>query len=212
VKVVVLRRETHLPPVANRGPMPSMIPFVPGHPEGADPLRAASAMPHQSAPAKADGAAIIAQIAQSLAGRPDAAPIADAKAVTPPPAPSAPAASMAVKMVEIQLHPAALGTITVSMRLSAAGLKVSMTASVRETAQMLQEQRSELVDLIRRAGYGSSDVTVEQAAAVGSDADGDAGQPSSGDGREHRDRPRQPFPDQPDAPAWDGTTPRSLMI
>jgi chemotaxis protein MotD len=74
-------------------------------------------------------------------------------------------------VLEIQLHPATLGVITITMRLSGSGLKISFAASSRDSAQILQEQRAELTELIRRAGYGSPEVTVELAASTENSGD-----------------------------------------
>jgi flagellar hook-length control protein FliK len=99
-------------------------------------------------------------------------------------------------VVEIQLHPASLGALTVTMRLSSAGLKVNVTASVRETAQRLDTDKAELNELIRRAGYDAAEISIEAASATDADAGGD------GAAGEDRDRPaRSESAEPPPAPA-----------
>ncbi|ORE95781.1 hypothetical protein ATO13_02945 [Stappia sp. 22II-S9-Z10] len=88
-----------------------------------------------------------------------------------------------VRVVEIQLQPAALGSLTVTMRLSGSGLKVSVVASVKETAARLSEDRSELTQLIRRAGYEASEITVEAASAPSGGGEGEGDASAGGGGR-----------------------------
>ncbi|WP_226577967.1 flagellar hook-length control protein FliK [Acuticoccus sediminis] len=93
-----------------------------------------------------------------------------------------------VRVVEIQLQPAALGSLTVTMRLTAGALKVSVVASHRETATRLNEDRGELTQLIRRAGYDASEITVEAAASTQSGWGDDNPSPGGGDRREFEER------------------------
>ncbi|MCF3932455.1 flagellar hook-length control protein FliK [Acuticoccus sp. M5D2P5] len=102
-----------------------------------------------------------------------------------------------VRVVEIQLQPASLGTLSVTFRLTPYGLKVTMSANMRDTAQRLQDDRAELVDLIRRAGYGKVDVSIETASAAG-DPGTSGGFEGRSDARPGGRRDRHPagaFPD-----------------
>lgn len=99
-----------------------------------------------------------------------------------------------VRVVELQLQPAALGTLTVTMRLSSSGLKVNVSASLRETATRLSEDRAELTQLIRRAGYEASEITVEAASpsqgfSGGEDSPSRDERPDRGERRERQPEP-----------------------
>lgn len=101
-----------------------------------------------------------------------------------------------VRVVELQLQPATLGTLTVTMRLSASGLKVNVSASLRETATRLSEDRAELTQLIRKAGYEASEITVEAATGAQSFAGGDEAPSREGRQEERGERrERQPGPE-----------------
>lgn len=202
LRPVVTRRETHFAPVMP----PQRHDAITARPTATTPpVDTASAAP---LPADQGGGQDTRPATEQL-GRalermlPELRP-ADAPRTAASPAAAADAAariqaqsrSGPVRVVEIQLQPATLGTLTVTMRLSSAGLKVSVSASVRETATRLSDDRSELMQLIRRAGYESADVTVEAAGAwQGGAGDGDTSR------RDHeapeRQERRDPAPDRP---------------
>ena len=98
--------------------------------------------------------------------------------------------------MELQLQPAALGTLTVTMRLSGAGIKVSVVASQRETATRLSEDRTELTQIIRRAGYDAAEITVEAAAGTGGGT-GDQSSPQGGGSRPGEREQPNPQPREP---------------
>jgi len=66
-----------------------------------------------------------------------------------------------LKVLTIQLDPPELGTVTVKLRLVGDVVQVEMAASRHETAQMLQQQRELLSDIMRQAGYSSSVASVQ---------------------------------------------------
>lgn len=156
----VVRRETHFAPV--------MAPTI------AEPLPAAeqpvepAAAPAAALDAAAAHAPVIAQVRQALEALDRPSPAVRGAAVTAEPTAPAP-----LRVIELQLQPASLGTVTVTLRLSGTGLRVSVAASVRETAQRLAEDRGELAELVRRAGYGDAEVSVDFTPSRGGDGIGD---------------------------------------
>jgi chemotaxis protein MotD len=203
----VTRRETHFAPVLRQDTAPSRTPAPgmrePGAPAKQPPAAPASgadpATPPRSdtqATPRTDTQAIMAQIVQAIASGASQKPgprEPQPSSQTHQPAPVQATQSQAgpVRMVEIQLHPASLGSLTVTMRLSPAGLKVSVTASVRETAHRLETDKAELTDLIRRAGYDAAEVSIDMASAPDADAGrGSASQQENGPAarRDHASR------------------------
>lgn len=65
-----------------------------------------------------------------------------------------------VKIVELSLQPASLGTLAITMRLTGTGLRVTVAATSRETAELLREDREALSGLIEGAGYDASEIIV----------------------------------------------------
>jgi len=232
IGTVVTRRETHFAPVRQRDPAaaghagatsqpPSVAPALPQH-LGLAPLPSGAALPpaqSSTAPpaARPEASIILGQIVQAIVARGDGA-----AAGAPEPSAAAPtsqaaqpvtiaAAAGPVRIVEIQLQPAALGALTVTMRLSPAGLKVTVSASSRETAQLLDENRKELAELIRGVGYDGADVTVEQAAAANADAGG-SGPGAGGNPPSERRRPVDPPRLQGFATPGDTRLHRSIVV
>lgn len=138
----VVRLETHFPPVEP----PAITPERPrDRPAGA-----------------ANG--IVEQIRVAIDGVDRT--VAAAAPAAPPAAPQAAAAPGVIRVLEIALQPAALGTLTVTFRLTAAGtMKVAVSASERDTALTLAEEREELAAIIGASGYAVEDVTVRFAGA-----------------------------------------------
>lgn len=215
LNTVVRRRETHFAPVPPRetvvgGGRAPGHPSLPGpaapaapHPLAAAPQPSAVSAPSapvSAPPARIEAPAVIGQIAQALAtsaggATPQSEPGAAAPPSPPAPSPAAHAMTGPVRILELQLQPAALGALTVTMRLFPSGLKVTMSATSRETAQMLQENRAELSELIRRVGYGGADVSVEHAAAANADAGGSgADRDASSDRRQPPELPQRAAP------------------
>ncbi|MFC4173057.1 flagellar hook-length control protein FliK [Microvirga sp. GCM10011540] len=71
-----------------------------------------------------------------------------------------------LRMLDIQLHPAELGVVTVKMRLSGDRLEMELHASNDETAELLKKDSEKLSSLLRTSGYRPDVVTVH---ATGSD-------------------------------------------
>lgn len=65
-----------------------------------------------------------------------------------------------VRFLEIQLHPADLGVVTVRLRFSNGEIGISMRASKPETARLLDQDRASLDQALTTAGCKSSDLTV----------------------------------------------------
>lgn len=81
-----------------------------------------------------------------------------------------------VRILNIQLHPAELGKVTVKMRLSGDTLEMELQASREETAELLRKDSEKLTSLLRTSGYRPDSVVVVTAAADTSAQDGAAGQ------------------------------------
>lgn len=62
-------------------------------------------------------------------------------------------ASPTVKVLQIQLQPADLGTVTVRLELKQADLELHVEVSRSETAEMLRNDKDSLSNLLRSAGY-----------------------------------------------------------
>ncbi|MGO4573382.1 flagellar hook-length control protein FliK [Microvirga sp. 2TAF3] len=58
-----------------------------------------------------------------------------------------------VRMLNIQLHPADLGLVTIKMKLSGDTLEMEVQVSSEETAQMLKHDSEKLSSLLRGSGY-----------------------------------------------------------
>lgn len=183
----VTRRETHFAPVLR---LPTMLPVSEAL---AVPLRPEVSLETLGYPGPTSAASSLArpafaQLEQALDTL--LSPVDSTKAVENVTAPKAAGSMVPVRIIELQLHPAALGTLTVTMRLSSAGLKVSVMASVRETAERLSEDRDELAALVRRAGYDDAEISIDASSARSAgDGDADAGGASHGDRRDRSDRP-----------------------
>ena len=65
-----------------------------------------------------------------------------------------------LRIVELSLQPASLGNLVVTMRLSGSGLRISVSTSTRETADILREDRKALKSLIEDAGYEADEILV----------------------------------------------------
>ncbi|MBJ3778695.1 flagellar hook-length control protein FliK [Acuticoccus mangrovi] len=196
----VVRQETHFAPVMRRDPVEGPILRTSGGSAGERP-----ALP-QSLP---EPNLVIDSLKRALSGlaksfgtpidvaSPAPSAVQSTSPAAPPPAPSSTTAAPAptptpdgpVRIIELQLQPASLGTLTVTMRLSPVGLRVTLSANSRETAQRLTEERSELTEAIRRAGYAGVEVSVEEASAAqshGGDTFTDTGGSSGGRDESHR--------------------------
>jgi chemotaxis protein MotD len=71
-----------------------------------------------------------------------------------PAAPDQRGAKPVLKVLQIQLQPADLGTVTVRMELKAADLKLHVEVDRAETAELIRGDQDTLSKLLRSAGYG----------------------------------------------------------
>ncbi|MEW6257447.1 MAG: flagellar hook-length control protein FliK [Pseudomonadota bacterium] len=69
-----------------------------------------------------------------------------------------------LRLLDIQLHPSDLGTVTVRMRMSDAGLEVRLSADNAETARMLRNDHAKLADMLAAEGVEEARVSVVDAA------------------------------------------------
>nr|WP_319483286.1 flagellar hook-length control protein FliK [uncultured Cohaesibacter sp.] len=65
-----------------------------------------------------------------------------------------------LRVLDIQLHPADLGKVRLSVRLNDNNVEVRIEASKAETAKMLQSNQGELNRLLQRAGYQADHISV----------------------------------------------------
>ena len=188
LNATVTRRETHFAPVM----MPQRDRGLGAAPRttGIDtppPVSDASAPSSESRAATEQLGRLIERTLPELRGAEMRAPtptqLMDAAA-----RPQAQQAQGPVRVVELHLQPATLGSLTVTMRLSAGGLKVNVVTSVRETAARLGDDRAELTQLIRRAGYEATEITVEPASAPQGGGSGEDNAPSGGERRDPEER------------------------
>lgn len=113
------------------------------------------------------------------AGRPDATgfvPFAQAHLAAP------------VRVLQIQLQPAELGTVTVRISLKDQALRLDVEVGRGDTAQLLQRERDTLSVLLRSAGYlvDGMDIRMADLTATGQQltgGDGQAGTLMPGDGQ-----------------------------
>lgn len=144
LRAQVVRQETHFPPVMPQAPEGDGVIDAAGAGtlEGVQPvideLATAGMRPAQQV-AERIGAGIAADatFARHLAGEADPA--------TPKPV---------LKVLQIQLQPADMGTVTVRMELKNEGLMVHVEASRGETAELIRNDQETLSKLLRSAGYG----------------------------------------------------------
>ncbi|WP_108662702.1 flagellar hook-length control protein FliK [Acuticoccus kandeliae] len=183
----VVRRETHFAPV-NR---PAITPAPAAT---AAPLVEDQAEPAPRASSLLDQFQRALEVAPKAGAMPDAKPLPQIQA---PPQPLQASAQGPVRVVEIQLQPASMGTLSVTFRLTPFGMKVTVAANVRETAQRLQDDRAELTDMIRRAGYENVEVSIEESTAANDPGTGQGsgtfGQ--NADRRSREDTPAFPLED-----------------
>ncbi|NIX75000.1 flagellar hook-length control protein FliK [Microvirga terricola] len=65
-----------------------------------------------------------------------------------------------VRMLDIQLHPVELGTVTVKMKLSGDRLEMELHASSNEAADVLKRDSEKLSSLLRMSGYRPDALTI----------------------------------------------------
>jgi flagellar hook-length control protein FliK len=95
-----------------------------------------------------------------------------------PAAPAAPTklSDGVLRVLDIQLHPAELGVITVKMRLSGDKLEMELHASRDETAELLKKDSEALSSLLRSSGYRPDVVSVHASRSDAAQSDGLFGQ------------------------------------
>jgi chemotaxis protein MotD len=160
-KASVLRQETHFAPVSSTAPragasledsaaMPGTGPEARSTeaPVAARSLEATLLPPDESASLTAPPAQQIADRIVDEAG--PAAPLADRAGVIPeqsaPPKP-------VLRIVQVQLQPADLGTVTVRMELKDAELTLQVESDRTETVELIRSDQDTLARLLRAAGY-----------------------------------------------------------
>lgn len=65
-----------------------------------------------------------------------------------------------VRVLEIQLQPDNLGTVTVRMQMTSEGLQLHLNASRPETVEIIKRDREVLANLLRSAGYAADDAQI----------------------------------------------------
>lgn len=81
-----------------------------------------------------------------------------------------------LRVLDIQLHPAELGVVTVKMRLSGEQLEMELHASSDETADILRKDSEKLSGLLRSSGYRADIVTIHVTAPDAAQQDALGGQ------------------------------------
>ncbi len=159
-KASVLRQETHFAPLSTVGPQASVsvgdgsksatAPEAYGGEAAAGPDLVAAALPSFE-----DSSSIATPPAQQIAGRIAAeatsAPEFAERADMAPPMQQG--MKPALKILQIQLQPADLGTVTVRMELKDTELTLHVEADRKETADLIRNDRDTLTNLLRSAGY-----------------------------------------------------------
>lgn len=87
------------------------------------------------------------------------------------------------KVLNLQLEPPNLGTVTISLNLSDGGLDVQMAASQPATANLIERDKTALSDQLRDSGYSVASVAVSldaRGANVGNDGSATQGQANQG--------------------------------
>ncbi len=172
MKVTVLSSATHFAPVARLSPGQQIADAVMG------------ALPSLSPPVSGS----------SAFGSPTAADsggVASAAASTDPTVTAAQSAAGPVKVLNLQLEPQSMGTVTITLNLSAGGLDVQMAASQSSTVSLIEKDKDALSNRLRNSGYSVAGVAVtfgahhgSNVANNGSATQGQAGQaPSQGGGQ-----------------------------
>jgi chemotaxis protein MotD len=81
-----------------------------------------------------------------------------------------------LRVLDIQLHPAELGVVTVKMRLSGEQLEMELHTSSDETADILRKDSEKLSGLLRSSGYRADIVTIHVTAPDAAQQDALGGQ------------------------------------
>lgn len=137
----VLSTETHFAPAAQLSPVQQIADTVIG------------ALPNPSHPFGASAA-------EADAG--DAGPSASASAASASSAPNSTTSTIAgpVKILNLQLEPPSLGTVTINLSLSDGGLNVQLAASQVSTMTLIDKDKDTLSNQLRESGYSIAGVGV----------------------------------------------------
>jgi flagellar hook-length control protein FliK len=138
--VSVLSTETHFAPPAQLSPVQQIADTVIG------------ALPNPSHPFDTSAA--------TDAGDAGATPAATAAAGTGAPDSGASAITGPVKILNLQLEPPSLGTVTINLSLSDGGLNVQVAASQSSTMSLIDKDKDALSNQLRESGYSVAGVGV----------------------------------------------------
>ena len=160
-KANVLRQETHFAPPSFSTVSPQASVSV-GHgdksataPEASGGESAAAPSSVAAVPSFEDSSSVTTPPAQQIADRivaeaTSAPEFAERAGMTPP---MQQGMKPALKILQIQLQPADLGTLTVRMELKDTELTLHVEADRKETADLIRNDRDTLANLLRSAGY-----------------------------------------------------------
>jgi chemotaxis protein MotD len=123
----------------------------------------------QFTPPQQVASAVVAELENSAASA--SAPAPDVAAA------QSNAGDQPLRILTISLEPAALGNVTVRLRLVGAAISVHLAADRRETSQMLNQQRDTIQELMQSAGYVADVAPVQHGSLDGFQAG--SGQPQS---------------------------------
>ncbi|MGA3303691.1 MAG: flagellar hook-length control protein FliK [Methylovirgula sp.] len=160
IKVTVLSSETHFAPPQRPSPVQQIVNAV------------SVALP--PSPSLVAGAAVDSTDLSPATGSASAAGAVsanlDASGQSPGP----------VKVLNLQLEPPSLGSVTISLNLSSGGLSVQMAASQASTVSLIERDKNSLSDQLRDSGYSIAGVAVtlgpHQGAALANDGSATQGQ------------------------------------
>lgn len=79
------------------------------------------------------------------------------------------ASESALRVLNLQLHPAELGTVTVKMKLAGDTLEMELHVEREETAQLLRHDSEKLSALLRGSGYRPDVISIQAADGTGPD-------------------------------------------
>ncbi|MGB8279245.1 MAG: flagellar hook-length control protein FliK [Methylovirgula sp.] len=172
MKVTALSSATYFAPVARLSPVQQIADAMIGALPGPSQTLSGSAASGSSMAADATGLA-------SSAASPDPTAALTQSALGP------------VKTLNLQLEPESLGTVTITLNLSAGGLDVQMAASQSSTMSLIEKDKDALSAQLRQSGYSVAGVAVtlgshdgSNVANNGSATQGQGGQALSQGGRE----------------------------
>lgn len=152
----VPRKEVHFAPVSSSR---AGVPALESSPLGIEPhakggQSAVAPSVDTALPSAEEPVSVPVPPAQQIADRITAESAAFERADPAGATPDQPGTKPVLKVLQIQLQPADLGTVTVRMELKADGLKLHVEADRAETAEIIRNDQDTLSKLLRSAGYG----------------------------------------------------------